>query len=293
MPEGVAGRVEWMNGDILDPYSVEEGMRDADAVIHAAAKVSFLDSERKAMFQANVEGTANVVNTAIERNIPRMVYVSSVAALGRRKEGERVDEKSQWIDNSLNSQYGISKHLAEMEVWRAIAEGLNAVIVNPATILGFGDWNQSSSAIFRSVYEGYPWYTHGINGFVDVEDVASIIVRLMESSIHSERFILSGETLCFSDLFRLIAEAFGKKPPYLEATPFLAAIAWRVEKLKSLFSKHPPLITRESARIALSKTVFDNGKILEALPGYRFNPIKNTVYKACQSYMKEMLNKAG
>jgi nucleoside-diphosphate-sugar epimerase len=217
-----------------------------------------------------------------------MVHISSVAALGRTANAETIDESKQWEENNLNTSYAISKFNAEMEVWRGIGEGLNAVIANPSTILGYGDWNNSSNAIFRNVYNEFPWYSNGINGFVDVEDVARATVLLMETNISNQRFIMNGDNWSFRHLFNTIADGFGKKHPHKEATPKLAAIAWRLEKIKSLFSLTHPLLTKESARIAQTKTYFDNHKILAALPGFTFTPLETTVKKACDHYLQSL-----
>jgi len=273
-----------MNGDVLDVAALQEAMDGVDAVIHSAAKVSLVAKERNEMFKTNIEGTANLVNIAIEKNIRRFIHVSSVAALGRNVNGETVNEQQPWEEHKLNTNYAISKYSAEMEVWRGIGEGLNAAIVNPSTIIGYGDWNNSSCAIFKSVYEELPWYTNGINGFIDVEDVARAIVLLSESDIVGERFILSAENTSFKKLFDAIADSFGKRHPTIEATPFLAEIAWRMEKIKSLFTRKSSVVTKESARIAMSKTYFDNSKILKFLPRLSFTPLQQTIEKACKAY---------
>ncbi len=175
-----------------------------------------------------------------------------------------------------------------MEVWRAMGEGLQAVIVNPSTILGYGDWNSSSCAIFKTVYSEFPWYTSGINGFVDVEDVAKAIVLLAEKNVSGERFILSADNWSFQQLLATIADGFGKRRPMKHATPVLGSIAWRIEKVKKMFSRKLPLLTRESARVAQSKTHFDNGKILRALPEFSFTPLQQTISKACENYLQNL-----
>jgi len=277
-------KVEWFSCDLLDPMGLEEAITGVDAVIHAAAKVSFADADRHELFTTNVEGTANVVNIALEQGIRRLVHVSSVAALGRTKKEEKVNEEKRWDNNKGQTNYAISKFYGELEVWRGIGEGLPAVIVNPSTILGVGDWDQSSCAIFKSVYNEFPWYSNGINGFVDVSDVATAIVALMESDVTGQRYILNGDNWTFRQLFNTIADGFGKKQPHKEATPFLSSIAWRMEKLKSLFSGKRPLLTRESARVARSKTYFDNNKILQQLPGFQFTPLEKTIKRSCEAY---------
>lgn len=282
----IMDKVEWVEGDVLDVVSLQDAMQDVDMVIHSAAVVSFLRKERKAMYQVNIDGTANVVNMALENNIKRFVHISSVAALGRTAGGGHVDEEKKWEESKVNTHYGKSKYKAELEVWRGIGEGLNGVILNPSTILGHGDWNSGSCAIFKNIYKGFKWFTPGINGFVDVADVARVSVLMMESNITGQRFIVNGDTWTFKKLQETIADSFHKKRPVKEATPFLLGIAWRVEKLKSLFSGKKPLLTRESARVAASKTWFENDKILSALPGFSFRPLEETIREACKKYLE-------
>jgi len=193
-------QVQWVEGDILDPVSLDEAMEGADAVIHSAAIISFAKADKKKMYHVNVQGTANVVNAAIEKNISRLVHISSVAALGRNKLGGHVNEERKWQESSMNTHYAISKYKAEMEVWRGIAEGLNAVIINPSTVLGYGDWDTSSCRIFKTIYNEFPWYSTGINGFVDIEDVARTTVLLMQSDIKEQRFIVNGDNWSFQQL---------------------------------------------------------------------------------------------
>ena len=288
VPAAVFAQIEWFEADILDVIGVAEAMEGVDTVIHSAAKVSYDPADKKELYQTNIDGTANVVNTALELNIPRFVYISSVAAVGRTKLGEQIDETKTWEDKFANSHYAVSKHKAEMEIWRAIGEGLNAVILNPSTILGFGDWNTSSCAIFRNIYEEFPYYTTGINGFVSVEDTARATVRLMESGIQAERFIVNGDNWSYQQLFDTIARNFHKKPPGKQVTPFMAALAWRVEKIKSVFSGKHPLLSKETARIAQTKTYFDNRKILAALPGFSFTPLDTTIQEACAGYLAHL-----
>jgi nucleoside-diphosphate-sugar epimerase len=280
-------KVTWVNGDIMDILSLEEAMQDVDTVIHAAAIVSFDRSDKKKILRVNIEGTANVVNMALEKNISRFVHISSVAALGRKKSGDHVNEEKKWEENKMNTHYAISKYRAEMEIWRAMGEGLNAVIVNPSILLGYGDWNETSCRMFKSFYHEFPWYTTGINGFADVEDAAKAIVLLMETAISEERFIINNDNWSFQKLFTAIAEGFEKKPPSRNVPPFLSGLAWRSEKIKSFFTGQKPLLTKESARLAHSNTWFENEKILNALPGFTFTPLQETIRTACKKYLMQ------
>jgi len=278
-------KVEWIEGDVLDINSLEEAMEGVDTVIHSAAVVSFIKKDRANMYKVNVEGTANVVNIALEKNVRRLIYISSVAALGRTVGGGHVDEDKKWEESKVNTHYAKSKYKGEVEVWRGFSEGLNGVIVNPSTILGYGDWNNSSCAIFKKVYEEFKWYTGGINGFVSVEDVAKVVVLFAENNNTEQRYIVNADNWTFQNLQNNIADGFNKKKPTKTATPFLMNIAWRLEKIKSLFSGKKPLITKESARVAVSKTYFENAKILKALPGFSFTPLEETIKRACKVYL--------
>ena len=281
-------KVEWVSGNILDIVSLEEAMEGVDAVIHAAGMVSFSARDRRELYSINIDGTGNVVNMALEQQIRRLIHVSSVAALGRTGNGEHVTEEKKWSDSKWNTNYAISKFHGEVEVWRGIGEGLPAAIVNPSTLLGYGDWDSGSSALFRNSYKEFPWYTEGVNGFVDVTDVARVVVRLLESDITGERYILNGDNWTFRHLFDSMADGFGKKRPSREATPFLAALAWRQAKLKSLITGQPTILSRESARVARSKTIFDNSKILQQLPGFQFTPLEETIKSTCVKYLDRL-----
>lgn len=281
----VLDKVEWVEGDVLDVVALQDAMEEVDTVIHSAAIVSFIKKDRELMYHTNVEGTANVVNMALEKNVRRLIYISSVAALGRTANGGHVNEEKKWEDSKVNTHYAKSKFKAELHVWRGISEGLDAVILNPSTILGFGDWHSGSCAIFKQVYDGFNWYTPGINGFVDVEDVAKATVLLMETTISEQRYIVNGDTWPFKKLQDTIADNFSKKRPDKKATPFILKLAWRVEKIKSTFTGKRPLLTRESARVAQSQTFFENDKILKTLPGFSFTPVEETIKKACKKYL--------
>lgn len=277
-------KVEWVDGDIMDIMALADAMRGIETIIHAAAMVSFSKSDRQKMYQINVEGTANIVNVALESGVRRLIYISSVAALGRKKNSTVVDEFVKWEDTPTNTHYAISKHRAELEVWRGFAEGLEGVILNPATILGYGNWNNGSCAIFKNVYKEFGWYTNGINGFTDVEDVAKACVLFINSNVTEQRFIVCNDNWSFKKLLDTMADAFDKKRPNRNATPFLSGIAWRMEKLKSLFTGNKPLVTKESAKVANTETIFNNGKLLKALPGFVYTPLEETIRKACVKY---------
>ncbi len=270
---------EWIKGDILDPIGLTEALEGVDYVYHCAAIVSFAPGAAAKMLQSNVEGTANVVNACLVQQIKKLIFVSSVAALGRIRENEAIDETMNWTPETSNSVYGQSKYLAELEVWRAMEEGLPMAIVNPVIILGAGDWNNGSSGIFKSAYNEFPWYTKGMSGFVDVLDVVDAMQLLMESEVTGQRYVLSADNIYYRDLFNAIATAFNKRLPYKKVTPFLAGIVWRLEALKGLITGKAPLLTKETAATAQAIVKFNNRKFLDAFPNFKYRNLEETIQR--------------
>ena len=288
IPPEVLNKVQWIDGNILDIISLNDAIKGVDAVIHSAAIVSFSKKERRQMYKVNVEGTANVVNAAVENKVNRFLHISSVAALGRTTKTETVTEQKKWEENKNNTHYAISKHHSELQVWRGFAEGLEGVVINPSTVLGYGDWHQSSCAIFKNAYKEFPWYTNGINGFAGVEDVAETAVQLLFSNITQKKFIVNAENWSFQQLFNTVADGFHKKRPYKKATRSMGEIAWRLEKLKEVFTGKKALLTRETAKVAHSKTSFDNSALLKALPGFQFTPLEIVIKNSCEKYLNAL-----
>ncbi|MEZ5083336.1 MAG: NAD-dependent epimerase/dehydratase family protein [Bacteroidales bacterium] len=277
-------RVEWVNADITDYYSLEDCLANVDQIYHAAACVSFQPGDNERMQKINTQGTANLVNLAVEKKIAKFCHVSSIAAIGRAENDNIIDENVIWKSSRNNSNYAISKYGAEREVWRGIEEGLNAVIVNPSIILGPGEINSGSARLIKTVEKGLKFYTPGINGFVDVRDVVEIMVRLMDSEITSERFVVSSENLDYQTLFRYIANEINKPEPLYKAGKFLGGVAWRAEYIKSLITRQKPLITKETSHTANNMYRYSSEKIQRALR-FTFRPVKQSIHDACDFYL--------
>jgi len=280
--------LEWHKGDILDVSSLESALQNVEDVYHCAGLVTFNLRRKDELIRMNAEGTANVVNAALNANVRKFLHVSSVSALGRHRHNQVVTEEEKWEEAYNNSNYGRSKWLAELEVWRGIGEGLQAVIVNPTVVLGMGNWTTGSSALFKNIYNQFPWYSDGVTGFVDADDVAKAMVELMASDINAERFILNAENLNFKDAFGFMAEGFQKKAPHMKVTPFLAGLVWRLEKIKSGITGHDPLVTKETAQSGLAKVYFSNEKLKKFLPDFQYRPIRESILRYCQQYSEKV-----
>lgn len=284
IPAIIADKAEWVRADILDVASLEDAMQGVTHVYHVAGFVSFHKKHRDLLYKINVEGTANVVDAAIVAGVEKLVHVSSVAAMGRNRNDMMVDESMQWTEKTSNSEYSRTKYLGEMEVWRGIGEGLNAVIVNPTIIFGeHGDWRKGSMNIFRNIYNGFPWYSMGGSGFVDADDVANAMIQLMNSNISSERFLVTAQNVLYSDLFFMIADAFGVKRPGRKVSPLLASVVWRLEALRSLITGKDPLVTRETANTGLALIKVDNNKLLKSLTEFKYRPLEETITRICNA----------
>ncbi|GAB4018253.1 NAD-dependent epimerase/dehydratase family protein [Spirosoma koreense] len=288
----VADQITWHEGDVLDIPSLQTAIQHRMDVVHAAAIVSFSPKDRDRMDQINVEGTANVVNVCLKVGIRKFGYLSSVAALGRPvaknstpTEPIIIREDQKWQDSPNNSAYAKSKYRAELEVWRGVAEGLNAVMVNPSIVLGTGDWSRSSLQLIRYVHDEKPFYPAGLVNYVDVLDVTDALVRLMQSSVTAERFILNAGTIPYRSLLEQIAMVVGKRPPTMRVPPVLTRLLWPLEALRAWLTGKAPLITRETARSASSFYRYDGRKI-EQVTGFQYRPLSDTLQRVADAFQQ-------
>ncbi len=278
--------IEWISGDITDKYGLLDIFEGITHVYHAAALVSFYQKDADAMMNTNIDGTANVVNACLLSGVKKLCYVSSVAALGVSKhKGEAINELTDWTNSSETSNYSISKYYAENEVWRGAEEGLNVVIVNPAYILGYGDWNESSLQIFKRVKDGLLYHSSGRNGFVGVKDVVKIMIALMEKEVTKERFVLVSENMLFKQLFDFIAAGFNKKKPQIAIPKNLAWIAYLFDQMSSYLLRRKAILTKESVQSAYRESYFDSSKVKDQL-NYEFEPIESVVKKSCELFLR-------
>ncbi|MFI5138012.1 MAG: NAD-dependent epimerase/dehydratase family protein [Sphingobacteriales bacterium] len=273
-------QIEWVDADILDIFAIEDAMTGVSRVYHCGAWVSLKQADKKPMINTNVTGTANLVNICLENNI-RMVHVSSIAAIGLAKPGDLVTENHHLDQATENDGYAISKLESEMEVWRGIAEGLDAVIVNPSLIIGANAGTNGSGQLFETVRRGLKFYTAGSSGFVDVEDVAKCMIALMNSNISAERYIINAENRDFKQITAEIAGGFGIKPPSIFAKPWMMGIAWRGASLASLITRKAPAIDKISAQSASLTRNYDNKKIRQAT-GIEFKPVSVSIKEICE-----------
>lgn len=277
-------QISWMQCDLLDIFAVEEAFEGITEVYHCAAQVSFDAEDKYRIQRINRDTTANVVNAALDAGVRKMVFVSSVATLGRGNLDKPLTEKDFWEESNNNTAYARSKYLSEMEVWRGMAEGLNAVIVNPAVILGAGNWQKGSARLISLAEKEFPFYTEGVNGWVDAADVTRAMLLLMRSDITNERFILSEGNYSYREIFTLMAQALAKKPPHIRTPSWASSLLWRWNALRKWLTGKPATLTRETTRTAQMKCFYDNSKFLEAFPDFRYTPLAQTIHTMAAAY---------
>ncbi|MEJ6582991.1 MAG: NAD-dependent epimerase/dehydratase family protein [Crocinitomicaceae bacterium] len=280
-------QIEWLKGDILDIPFLLESMVDCDYIYHCAALVSFHKNDFNHMIKINREGTANVVNACLALEVKKLCYVSSTAAVGASLNSatELTTEKTKWKNTPTKSGYSISKYNAEREVWRGIEEGLNAVMVNPCVILGAGNWNDSSLTIFRTLENGLKFYPPGKNATVDARDVSNIMIALMKSDIHSERFLCIGSNQTFYTLMSEISKQLNVKAPSIKTGRFIVEVARKFSWFFSLFSSKKPSITKETVQSLFGEIAYSNAKIKAAI-GFEFTSLEDTIDNALQGRIK-------
>jgi dihydroflavonol-4-reductase len=282
----ISNKVKWVEGDLLDMEGLLNILPTEAKVYHCAAMVSFNPKDANKLIETNVEGTANLVNACLIKQAKKLCHVSSIGALGGKLDGQIVDEETPWSGIG-KSAYSLSKYNSELEVWRGIAEGLPAVIVNPAVILGAGIWDQGSPHFFQMASKGQRFYTLGSTSYVDVRDVSRAMILLMESEIVAERFILASQTLTYKELFVSLAKALNAKAPSFYANKYITGLVWRVLWLKSLITGKAAKFTKNTHSNSHLKDGF-SGEEIENKLGYHYTPILDSIRFVAEKYVNNI-----
>lgn len=271
-----AEQIEWVDVDLLDSIMLTEAIDGCEYIIHTAAMISFNPYRMEEMHQVNVEGTANIINAALQLSIKKFCHISSIAAVGHSEHSNLIDESNKWVNSAEHSGYALTKYQAEQEVWRGNAEGLNTVIVNPSVILGCGNWDKSSLQIFKYINRQEKFYPAGLLNFVDVRDVANIVIQLTQSDITGERFILNADAIPYKEAFSVMAQYLNVKPPSIKLPVRLAYIAVFLENIKTRLFKSEPRVTKDLIRSSKNQFVYKSDKVQQVL-GCKFKSLNQTM----------------
>lgn len=275
-------KIKWIELDILDHLDVYKAIEEVDFVIHAAATVDF-NGNFQALYKVNVEGTANIINACLETGLKKLVHISSTAALGRKGNNNIIDENEEWEYSQFNTDYAISKYHAELEVWRGIAEGLNAAILNPSFILGAGDWKKSSLQLIGKVDSGLLFYPSGSNGFVDVRNVAEAVYNLLVSDISGQRIIVSAENKSYKEIIDLLARQLGKKGPPYQLPYAIGLVGGKIGNIISMIKKDLFPLNMDIVRNLFSNNSYINEKSQQHLD-MNYIPIAQSVKDVINAY---------
>ncbi|WP_158860759.1 NAD-dependent epimerase/dehydratase family protein [Lunatibacter salilacus] len=278
-------QIQWHIGDITDYESLEEAFEGMDFIIHCAGLVSFSSKDSKKLLAVNTQGTANVVNVMLDKGIKRLAFISSVAALGRDAEMSVINENYKWVTSDLNTPYGISKHMAELEVWRGSQEGLEVMVFNPSIILGKVNDDRSSAAIYQYVLQEKDYYPLGSINYIDIRDTVKLIRSLMDKAPWNERYILNAATISYRQFFENMATVFQKKAPDKKLSAGILNLALVWTKITSLFRKTLLPLNRQTAQVAQLNISFDNGKVQSILK-HNYIPLQETLAWAIRNEKK-------
>ena len=289
--EDLLRKIEWVKGDILDYHSLEDLLPGITEIYHCAAIVSFHPNDHDSLLNNNVKGTANLIDAALFNHVKKICHVSSIAALGKTQDGSEIDEETYWTPSKQKSYYSLSKFFSEMEVWRGIEEGLDAVIVNPSIILGPGNWDIGSPKLFQAIWKGLKYYTKGETGFVDVRDVANAMSRLTDDSnfdkTKNQRFILNAGNLSYQEFFNKIADSLQKPRPTAFASDMILQLSWRAARMASFFSGKRPSITREAVSGTNRINRYNGAKICKTID-FKYRQLDTTIQDISRLFLKDI-----
>lgn len=279
-------KIEWMEADITDVTTLEAAFKNIDIVYHCAAYISFNPRHYPVLKKVNVEGTANVVNFCLTEGVKKLCYISSIATLGKTTDGSLSTEETEFNPEEDNSVYSITKHEAEMEVWRGTQEGLDAIIVQPGVIIGEGIWSSASGGIFRTISKGLRYYTPGGVAIVDVIDVVKAMIDLTTSDIKNEAYILVTENIYYKELLTKVSDKLNKNPPNKTVPKWMmlsfANLDWFLYKILRIKRK----LLKATVRSLYKTSFYDASKIERAID-FKFESSDNTIERVARYYRRD------
>lgn len=278
--------ITWAQGNLNDLPRLSEVFNGVTHVYHCAALISFNPYDFKRLTKINIEGTANIVNLCLSNGVEKLIHLSSIATLSNGPHNP-ITEENYWDPDARNSVYGLTKYGAEMEVWRATQEGLNALIFNPGIILGECNYKTTSGSIFKHVIEEKSFYPKGSAAIIDVKDLVVLLIQGMNSELSGERYIAVGHNTTYKELFLKIGQVLDKKPPHRSIKNWWKPILLLFDWTQGLFSKKR-FITKAGFASLQKKKIYSAQKIKETF-SYQATPLTNTLQRVAR-HIKESLS---
>lgn len=288
----IAGKIHFVEGDVTVAGSLRSAFEGMDQVYHSAGYTYMGGANGKTglLHSINVDGTRNVMQAALEQKVSRVVHVSSITAVGiAGRSGKPCDESCRWNFDEVGLYYAETKRQSEEEVGRAVREGLDCVIVNPAFVFGAGDVNFNAGRLIKDVYhKKMPFYPLGGVCVVDVEIVVEAIIRAMEVGRTGERYILGGDNVTYKQLANIIAGVTGTRM-FMMPLPYpVAKVLHNLLVLLHTKNRVSKLFNPTMFRVASEFLYFSSEKAVREL-GMRSEPIEKSVHRAFDWYKKEGL----
>jgi len=276
--------VEHIIGDILEPEVVAQAVNGCDLVFHVAALSSYWRAQREQIYRINVEGTRTVMEACLRARVPRVVFTSSVAAIGIRPDGKPAGETTPFDRASAGLAYADSKHRAEGVVQRLVKLGLDAVIVNPAAVFGPGDHYQiSGSMIVEFARRRLPAVPGGGLCVVDIDAVVQGHIAAAERGRTGERYILGGENLTHRAIAATICDVVGQSPPRWTIPGWVLPSAAAGIDVFNRINPKPPALSGDQTRLSAVNFFFDSTKAEREL-AYPMLPFRGAVERAYAWY---------
>ena len=279
-------QIQWKECDVLDIVKLDLIIKDVTYIYHSAALISFNNKLKDKMIEINATGTSNIIDLAIKHNVKKICYVSSIATLGSNH-NLPLNENCFW-DWTNQSGYAISKHLAEMEVWRGFAEGLNGIIVNPSLIIGPGSWRSGIGTIIKKSKIGSPFYPPGSCGVIDVDDLVQIMMLLMKSNVTNEKFIINSEHMSYKNLMSIIAKRLDKKPPYIKLKRWIMKFFIWLDIMWSKLWGKPIELSTDAVKYTTNDIILNSTKINKTVK-YNYRNVYESLDKCVSIFKKENL----
>lgn len=285
--EALFSKIEWILADLNDIPSLETAFQDITHVYHCAALISFDPKDYDILHKINTRGTANIVNLCLANNVEKLCHVSTIGTIGKSLNGNSATEENEWAEEDTNV-YALTKHAAEMEVWRGSQEGLPVIIVNPGVIVGPGFWEEGSGNLFTTASKGYSYFPPGGTGFITIGDLIRIMIRLMDSSLVNQRYITVAENISFEIMLGLLTKYMGKPKPTKKLAFWQLYIGRIFDMLFCFFTGRRRRITKNSIKSLKTRGTYDNTKIKKEL-NFEFEPLEETVQFCCTRFIEENL----
>ena len=281
--------VTHMLGDILDEDSLRCALEGCDQLFHVAGMAQYWRSTKETIYRVNVEGTRRVMDAALKAGVTRVVHTSSIAALGIPSDDTIIDESHDFPESSRWWAYGHSKHLAEKEVGKAVQNGLSAVMVNPAVIMGPRDVNFVSGELIRASLRGLlRMVPPGGSNVVHVDDVVQAHLAAAERGVLGERYILGGENLSHWEMAALLSDVCGGPPPRWKMP---SAVLPPLRVLMDVWNRlrgGVPALTGEQVRLSGHRFFVDASKATRDL-GLAALPVRQAAQDAFNWYKEHGL----